>query len=294
MKRRSVAASIFVGLVFWTAKEVNKVEKGIDYVNAHSLNSKVPVTADLKDAVKSNPKPKKKKGNKKKKTYAKRRVIDPEKIFENAGYLVKIRIFKSVTIPITNQVIPIDTGGFGSGTIVKCKKYKYCVLTAFHVVDNSSMTYFAEPKDGSPAQMLELIHGTTHYDNALLRFADHNYVPKKVAKLGRSSILKAGAPIHAMGSNRYGDFWFSAGGHLYTTSKQANPGLRAVLNGSGLLHPKLLLFNTPIFHGYSGGPLHNKYGEVIGISIGYASLDAEPIYIGSPLDEIRKIQKIIK
>lgn len=277
-----------VGLIIIAAKEIHQMEKDIDYVNDHSLNPPIQVTDDLKDSVKANPVAKNKsvRGN--------RRPIDPEKIFEDADYLVKIRIFRSVTIPITNQVIYLDTGGFGSGTIVKCKKYKYCVLTAFHVVDQSSVAYFAAPKDGSAAQMLELISGTTHYDNALLRFVDTKYVPKKTAKFGKSSAMKAGAPIHAMGSNRYGDFWYSVGGHLYTTSKKANPALKALLAGSGLLHPKLLLFNTPIFHGYSGGPLLNKYGEVVGISIGYTALDAEPIYIGSPIDEIRKIQKLIK
>lgn len=292
MKRRSVAVSILIGLVFWTGKEVNRAEKDIDYFNEHVLSSSAYMAPeadpDIKDAVKNSESAKPEVKNRK------RRRMDPEKIYEDADYLVKIRIFKMITIPGTEQTIPRDTEGFGSGTVVKCEKYNYCVLTAFHVVDNSSMTYFAEPKDGSPAQMLELIHGTTHYDTALLRFADPDYVPKKTAVLGKSSALKAGAPIHAMGSNRYGDFWFSAGGHLYTPSKQANPVLRSILNGSGLLHPKLLLFNTPVFHGYSGGPLHNKYGEVIGVTVGYTALDEEPIYIGAPIDEIREIHKILK
>ena len=291
MKNRVLAASIFLGLVFWTAREVNQVEKDIDYINAHSLNTKIRMTTEQAQPAKN---PVKTAGLKKKCRPTTRRLVDPEKIYEDADYLVKIRIFKLITIPATHQVIPRDTNSFGSGTIVKCKKYKYCVLTAFHVVDESSMTYFAEPKDGSAAQMLELISGTTHYDTALLKFADYKYVPKKTARLGRSSIMKAGAPIHAMGSNRFGDFWYSVGGHLYTTSKKANPTLKAILAGSGLLHPKLLLFNTPIFHGYSGGPLHNKYGEVIGVSIGYTNLDEEPIYIGAPIDEIRKIQKMLK
>lgn len=284
MKRRAIAVSLLVSLVFLAQREVNQVEKDIDYINAHTLNSRFQVTQNPGKTIRLETK----------KKLAKQHPIDPEKIFASADYLVKIRIFKLVTIPATRQIIPRDTNSFGSGTIVKCRKYKYCVLTAFHVVNDNSMTYFAEPKDGSPAQMLELIRGTTHYDNALLRFADAKYVPKKTAKLGKSSAMKAGAPIHAMGSNRLGDFWYSVGGHLYTTSKRPNPALKKILADSGLFHPKLLLFNTPIFHGYSGGPLHNKYGEVIGISIGYASLDEEPIYIGSPMDEIRKIQKLLR
>lgn len=227
-----------------------------------------------------------------------RKVKDPETIFEEADYLVKIRIFKKLVIPATNQEIYIDARGFGSGFMTDdktiCKKSKYCVVTAFHVVDDNSMTYFAEPKDGSRAQLLELTRGSTTYDFAVLRFVDYDYVPKKVATIGRSSSLKPGSRIYTMGSNRFGDFWFSPDGHLYTSSKAAGPELAKNLEAAGMNHPELLLFHTPLFHGFSGGPLVNKYGEVIGITIGYTGLDEEPIYMGSPIDGIKKTLKKMK
>ncbi|MBI5732216.1 MAG: trypsin-like peptidase domain-containing protein, partial [Candidatus Magasanikbacteria bacterium] len=227
-----------------------------------------------------------------------RKVKDPEAIYEEAGYLVKLRIFKKTIIPVTGQVIYQDTNSFGSGFITDdkalCKKSKYCVVTAFHVVDDSSMTFFAEAKDGSKAQLLELTHGTTNYDFAVLRFVDFRHIPKKVAVIGRSSTLKPGTRIHAMGSNRYGDFWFSPSGHLFTNVKAANADLKKKLEGSGLDHPELLLFHTPVFRGFSGGPLVNKYGEVVAITVGFTGLDAEPIYIGSPIDGIKKTLRKMK
>ncbi len=221
-----------------------------------------------------------------------RGIKDPETIFEEADYLVKIRLFRKIVIPITKQTIYADAGGFGSGFVTDdpaiCKKSNYCVVTAFHVVEDNSLTYFSESKNGDKAQMLELVNGTTTFDFAVLRFVDYGYTPKKTAVIGKSSSLKPGARIYAMGSNLFGDFWFSPSGHLYTTVKAANRELKAQLSTDGLNHPELMLFHTPIFRGFSGGPLVNKYGEVIGITVGYITLDKEPIYIGSPIDGIKE------
>lgn len=290
MKRRSIAVSIFVGLVFWTAREVNRLEEGIDYVNDHSLNSNHLTMTGLKDSVKSNPEPKK---ARKKRHHAKLKELSPKKIYANAGYVVGIRIFKSVIIPITQQVIPVDTGGFGSGTIMKCKKYKYCVLTAFHVVDNSSMTYFAQPKDGSPAQVLELIAGTTTNDSAVLRFVDTSYIPKSVAVLGNSDKLPAGARVCAIGSNGFADFWISVGN---TYSKVVSPSgeFKDDLKSHGTYHHRVIPVDAKIYHGYSGGPLLDEYGRIVGINVSVTMLDWHVIQISIPINEINKEFKILK
>ncbi|GEM_PF-4574965 len=208
---------IFAGGTAVAVRQFNELSENIEYITDNAPNIR------CEDRKESGPVAKKKNPQA-------RRVKDPETIFEEAAYLVKIRIFKKIVIPGTEQVIYQDTRGFGSGFITDdkkiCKKSGYCVVTAFHVVDDSSMTYFAEAKDGSKAQALELTHSSTNYDFSVLRFIDIKHVPKKVAVIGRSSSLKPGARIYAMGSNLFGDFWFSPSGHLYASVKAANPALR--------------------------------------------------------------------
>ncbi len=140
-------------------------------------------------------------------------VLSPEEVYQkNLGAVVKVRMFKTITIPGTHQRIYLDAHAWGSGSVLPCKKHTaYCVLTAFHVVSDSSMTYFAHFDDGSPDQMLTVVYGTTTYDNAVLRFADPNFVPKYVAVLGSSAPLVPGTPIYAIGSPVYGDFHYSVG-----------------------------------------------------------------------------------
>ena len=304
MKRTVVL--IGLGLFSWGTytgiSQFNAIVKNIEYFSENAPNIKEGDDEKAKEIIKLQFEETARKINRgdlvKKKRGQTRTEKSPEAIFEEADYLVKIRIFKKMVIPATNQEIYIETGGFGSGFITDdrtlCRKSAYCVVTAFHVVDDETLTYFAESKDGSQAQLMELANGSTTYDFAVLRFVDFDHVPKKTAVLGESSALKPGTRIHTMGSNSFGDFWFSPDGHLYTDPKRANPVLREKFKKIQMDHPEVLLFHTPVFHGFSGGPLINKYGEVVGIAIGVSGLDAEPIYIGSPIDGIRKTMKKMK
>ncbi len=287
MKRKATAVLLFVlfGCAGWTAYCVHSLlsdnEYYIAHIPRHHRAGRLPITE-----IHTGREPR---------SGSRHRIMTSEQIAASAkGYLVKIRIFKEITIPITQQKIYTDTHSFGSGSIVSCKKYRYCVLTAFHVVDDSSMTYFAETEDGSPAQMLRLVKGTTYFDTAVLRFADTDHEPAAVAPIGRSSLLVRGSPVYTMGSNRFGDFWFSGGGTLVTDVRRADANLQRILASINEDHPELLLFLTPIYAGYSGGPVLNKYGELVGINIAYAGIEHENIYIGSPIDDIRKALKILR
>lgn len=299
-KKSAKRAAAILGIIaaacaiYFSGKQINEIEKGVEYFSANAPNiNQTAVKTSENPPVKETPpdRPARRPD---------RRIMNPEQIYAQADYAIKLRIFKKITIPFSGQVVPFDTGSFGSGFITRdksiCKKYKRCVVTAFHVVNgnDASMAYFAEFRDGSKAQMLELISGTAAYDAAVLRFVDGRYRPKKAARIGRSSELKPGSPIYAIGSNRFGDFWMSGDGRLYTKAGSAKYGLKKILEASGIYHPDILLFNTPIFHGFSGGPLINKYGEVIGITTAMTQLDMDAIYIGSPIDGIRKTLKKIK
>ncbi|MBU6141903.1 S1C family serine protease [Patescibacteria group bacterium] len=281
MKRSLAVLAVLLVMLFSYAKASRQVTA--PQVPQHPMSA---MTDNHNAVVKARPHHRKSTATK----HSRLRVLDPETIYKrDVRFVVKVRIFRKITIPVTHQVKYSDMHSWGSGSIVRCKKYGYCVLTAFHVVSDSSMTFFAETNDGAPDQLLEVVYGTTTYDNAVLRFADPHYVPKHVAVLGSSAALVPGDPIYAIGSPVYSDFHFSVG-RLYTKVGDPGPFAPWLYNG------KVMFINTVIFHGYSGGPLLNKYGQVVGIADGYYKDPEEPsaMYVGVPIDEIKKIQKILK
>ena len=213
----------------------------------------------------------------------------PEEIYQNANYVVKIEILQPYQ-PKANQPLLVHLG-FGSGSIFPCDKYRYCVLTANHIANNSSNLYHAYFKDGTPPQKLELLGGATAYDMTILTFTNPQFQPKTVASLGRSQTLLAGSKIMAIGSNSFGDFWFSASGYVYTPP-QPPP---ARLGPYWLDRKKIILAEIRGFGGYSGGPFLNAKGELVGIVTGYQWLDDQIITIGIPIDEILiEAEKIIQ
>ena len=267
-------------------RKIQSIRSATEYLHEHApYNTKIkPISKIRKNKSTANQKNKKRKNSKK---------PTPEEIYENADYLVKIKTFAATRIPLINQVF-YEYSGFGSGSIVKCAQYEYCILTAYHVVDSSSAIFYAEFKDGSPPQKLELIYGSTNYDSAILRFTDNRVKPNATANIDRSSALKTGTAISTMGSSLLGDFWFNANGHLYAEVGPADPVLQSILEGGGLNHPKLMFISAKIFPGYSGGPILNKNGKLVGISIGYVKIEEASVYLGSPIDEIKTEMKIIK
>lgn len=294
MKRSAavLAAILTVAFSVKAHREFIQLEKDINYVNDHSLNSKPARISGLKDAVKEKSAPLKKNPEKRQ---AMTKELSPKEIMASAGYLVKVRIFKPVVVPPTQQILYLDEHGFGSGTVVRCEKYKYCVLTAFHVGDDASMAYFAEAKDGSVAQKLELIGGTTTNDAELFRFTDTSYVPKSIATLGDSDPekLPAGSRVCAIGSDSFGDFWISVG---YTYHSVLNPAgsFKENLKSNQLYHKYVIPTDAKLYRGYSGGPLVNEYGRIVGINVSVTELDWHVIHITIPINEIKKEFKILK
>lgn len=216
----------------------------------------------------------------------------PKQIYREANYAVKVDVWEFSKSTTSNIMVP--DYGWGSGSVIKCDKYTYCVLTANHVAETNQDTFFVHFKDGTPPQKIELIGGSDSYDFSILKFSDPNFKPNATAILGKSSSLEAGERIVAIGSGRFGDFWFSAEGYLYAPAGVPNPMLKQRLDEIDAHYPKVLEISTNLFAGYSGGPLINEKGEVIGIGVAGVGLDGKPIGIGIPIDEIMKeIDKIL-
>jgi len=209
----------------------------------------------------------------------------PEEIYEKAGYVTKIEVWQDTILPGIKSF-----AGSGSRSVINCKTYDKCVLTAWHVVDRSTSTnlYLARFKDGSPPEIMELVGWSEKYDFAVLRFSNAKSTPtaKTAAVIGKSSELKPGSKIMAIGSNIFGDYWFSVVGNLYKEAGAPKPNLKLQLQAHGLPNEKVLIFSTPLFAGFSGGPLLNAKGELIGISSAVIIIDGIPTYLGMPIDEI--------
>lgn len=209
----------------------------------------------------------------------------PEQIYQEADYAVKIDIKYSRTYTAgTNW-------NFGSGIILKSKKYGFYVLTAQHIFSDhpdytKMLAYF---KDGSAPQPLKYAGLSRFYDAALLRFENPRFKPKKYAIIGKSSLLTPGSKIIAIGSNALGDFWFTSG-NLYTKPSQLTERVITPLRLElySKRWPTVILIDTTLFHGYSGGPLLNVKGELVGIAIGTLWFDGARISIGLPIDDVLK------
>ncbi|GEM_PF-2939473 len=280
-------STIAMGLFYKTHHFLKNVEIGVNYQNEYELNSVEP----LKNSQKRKNPEKIKKPELSKKLGSHQ--MSPEQIYEEADYAVKIKIFEPVVVPLS-RIEMLKYVGFGSGSNVKCEKYNFCVLTARHVVETPDATFYAEFKDGSPPQKLELISGTTTYDCAILKFSNPNFKPEKTATLGKSSDLKAGTEILAIGSSDFGDFWINTGS-LHVKAGPADPDFKAILENIKANRPSFLFISANIFQGFSGGPLINKNNEVIGISTNIISMEPnQVVYVGSPIDEIKSALKIIK
>lgn len=210
------------------------------------------------------------------------------KIYQEADYAVKVEVWNFVKRPFQNEMSPIPVT-FGSGSVVRCEKYGFCVLTAWHVAENPLNTFYVHFKDGSYPQKMEVINSSRNYDFAVLRFSSSTYKPNKAAVIGKSSSLKAGAEIFAIGSNMMGDFWFSANGYLYKESGPLPRLAQLRFKAVGLpIYSAVMFIKADIFRGYSGGPLLNSKGELVGIAVALIPLSEieQPVAVGIPIDEI--------
>lgn len=172
---------------------------------------------------------------------------------------------KEIAAAYTNAVVLLKgTNGFGTGMILSADGY---VLTCAHVLPyRGDPTVFYETKlDGGETQAKEA-PGVVYYldrrrDLALLKFVPEGKLT--TVRCALTPVVEQGDSVTTLGNPGEAEF---------ILKKSLLPGI--VSNAEqdvGTYRPRKLIQTTVLITGgFSGGPLFNKQGEVIGVNVARA------------------------
>jgi tetratricopeptide (TPR) repeat protein len=175
---------------------------------------------------------------------------------QSAQALTKAEVSKvaqSITVMIQNAQNPRETG---SGVIIKREGETYTVLTAHHVVEQSSNYQLMTPDNQQYLMVQGSIQLLPGVDLALIRFKSNRSY--SIAKMGDSTQSSLGSASFVAGFpgnttvNSEPTFYFTSG-------KIAANASQPLKNGYAIA------YNNLTFPGMSGGPVLNAEGELIGI-----------------------------
>ncbi len=216
-----------------------------------------------------------------------------EEIYQEASYAVEIFIGVEANHPMRINADGSATDfaiKSGSGAVVKSVQSNFYILTAEHIIKlnpgEKITSITARFKDGTPDQAMEIAGTAQKYDAALLKFKKSDFTPKACAKIGKSEFLNPGSALTGIGSCAGGEFWCSANNYLFAKPGDPGPMIRNLLKIPKW--PTMMLMNISMFHGYSGGPLLNSRGELVGIMVGMFNPEGQLIGVGLPIDDILK------
>jgi len=207
-----------------------------------------------------------------------------------------------VSVEVTSTTGPVDSFfGFqgsteqqsaGTGIIISKDGL---ILTNRHVVPAGTTNVDVTLSDGTKYTDVEVIGRTSSSDPldiAFLKIKDTKGKTLSPATIGKSSDMKVGDPVVAIG-NALGQFQNTVTSGIisgFGRSVQAS-------DGSGESSENLEnLFQTDaaINEGNSGGPLVNLEGEVVGINTAIAGGDAQNIGFAIPIDDVSGLIKSVE
>lgn len=182
--------------------------------------------------------------------------IPPEQIYEEADYLAHLDVTEE------HIIYKFEAKNHLSGILIKHKD-QYYILTARHFtaphpefrIKSISASFKGQP-DAYPV-VVHMI--SPNVDCAILKieklgdsdFAFHGRLPK----FGSSKNIRVGNPVYSLGSPLNTKFTF-------------DDGCIKNLQHKTILWDSVIVHDAGIGPGSSGGPLLDKYGEVIGINVG--------------------------
>ena len=176
-------------------------------------------------------------------------VLTPEEIYAaNLGAVVGVN--GSVTTNVFGYTVKNAVSG--SGFVISSNAECSYILTNYHVInDVSDITVFFA--DGTSYDAT-LVGGEQENDIAVLRVEQGNL---QTVTLGDSDALNVGQEVYAIG-NPLGELTFTfTGGYVSAKDRSVTMSDGTVMN--------MIQTDTAINSGNSGGPLFDKYGQVVGI-----------------------------
>lgn len=173
--------------------------------------------------------------------------------------------------PQTAGVVMIDTvlpGGEGAGTGMVLTP-DGTVLTNYHVVEGSTQIRATVP--GGKSYTAKVIgHDQTH-DVAVLKLQDASDM--KTVKLDKDGV-RVGQQVTAVGQGGGQNVLYSASGAVTALNQSITASDESSLSVSEDL-TGLIEVNAAIVPGYSGGPLFDSQGEVVGIDTAAAASNSQ-------------------
>ncbi|WP_300270125.1 S1C family serine protease [uncultured Flavonifractor sp.] len=140
----------------------------------------------------------------------------------------------------------------GSGFVISSNDTASYILTNYHVIDGVTdiTVFFADGKSYDAT----LVGGEEENDIAVLKIDQGNLRP---VVLGDSDAINVGEDVYAIG-NPLGELTFTfTGGYVSAKDRSVTMSDGTVMN--------MIQTDTAINSGNSGGPLFDKYGQVVGI-----------------------------
>ncbi len=183
-------------------------------------------------------------------------VKSAEEIYDEADYLTHI------DLTVEHMILPAEGKGYMSGMLIQ-HKGRYYILTAGHIIPEEKDVVIREIRasfKGQPGVYFASIYKVnSELDCAILtieKIADWDFIfIGRMPKFGSAKNLKIGEPVYSLGSPLDIKFTFGSG-------EVKNLDVPIAFWRSTILH------GADIAPGSSGGPLINKYGEVIGMNVG--------------------------
>lgn len=169
---------------------------------------------------------------------------------------------------VTLEVSGAAGGGLGTGFVVDARG---TIATNHHVVAGAE-SIAVKLFDGTRIDRVELLDGNVDADLALIRVqTDHALVP---VLLGVSDDVVVGEAVIVIG-NPIG---------LEHTLTDGLVSARRVYDGK-----KYIQMSAPVSPGNSGGPVFNRYGDVVGVTV--AGLQGENLNFAVPIDQLKPMIK---
>lgn len=206
---------------------------------------------------------------------------DPVEVYEEADYLAHIEVI------VEEPIFQIPEEHQLSGFLYQHKNGKYYVITAGHIQPDPTMykitkieVRFKGYPGTFPASILKI---SETIDCAVLKIepADGTefVFTGRLPKFGRSENLRIGEVVYTLGSPLGIEGTFGEG-----RVKNLNLGFD---KGLSILH------NGDLAPGSSGGPLLNKYGEIVGVNVA-AHNEFHSFCLAVPIDDVMNWLKTLE